>query len=387
MLHPVLTLAEKTLGCALRVDGDIGLLERPRRALLISRGDRKSTPADPRIRATLAATQRLIEAGEVLVAGTDRHPWDLALWTCRRHAGSAIVVLCDHEAQVDFLPENVLRVWPEKSAQPTDKETRLRQRDRLVGLLASSAYSIQIRPGGNMVQLADELRSRNCAVEMWPINAMERPRVSTRQSHLKTQSPATNGRGPLLNHLTHFTREPDGLWPNERYADFLQWLSSGPIFTPRDAFRSLRRILAAKKISACGRLISGGESMVCLTERDPAELLAANQWRKGLQRWTYSNYALSFDRAALEALGARPVRYAATEQLSTLPLDKRSFAQITSSAGIDWKTEAEWRVRGDLDFSRIDPNQITAWVETDAEAISLTREFQIQALVISPIQL
>lgn len=384
MLHRVLSTAEKTLGCALRVDGDIGLLERPRRALLISRGERNPTPGDARIQATLRATQHLLDANEVLVAGTDRHPWDLALWTCRQRAGSAVVALCDGASRPDFLPENVLCVWPESNAQPADKTARLLLRDRLAGLLASSAYSLQIRPGGNMARIADELTDRGCNVEAWTVETLERPEAQPLdQSH----EVAATAPIPPADCLTHFTREPDGLWPNERYADFLHWLSSGPTFTPRDAFHSLRRMASEKRIQGCGRLIGGGTPMVCLTQRDPASLLADNQWRKGLQRWMYSHYALSFDRAALVALGARPVRYGDAATLSALPSAERCFAQVASSAGIDWRNEAEWRVRGDLDFSSVRSEHVTAWVATPAEAAAIAREFQIRALVISPREL
>ncbi len=378
MPHPVISFAEQALGCALRVEGDIGLLERPRRALLISRGQRGSTPADPRIRATIEATQRIVEARETLVVGADRQPWDLALWTCRQGGGNAIVAASDRNARNEILPESALLVWPDKNAQPGEKIERLRQRDRLAGLLASSAYAIQLRSGGNMAMIADELAVRGRSVDAWRLETYRcaEPTAPAVESvaHMPVLVPG--------DRLTHFTREPELLWPDERYVDYLQWLASGPGFTPRDGYQSLRRILAQKKIKGCGRLINGGEPMVCLTARNPIELLEENRWRKGLHRWTYSSYGLSFERADLEAMGARPVRYTGADAFKECSASARGFLQIESSGGIDWRAEAEWRVWNELDFSRLDPKRIVTFVATESEGRVVEREFGTRSLFV-----
>ncbi len=123
--------------------------------------------------------------------------------------------------------------------------------------------------------------------------------------------------------------------------------------------------------------------MVCLTQRNPFELLAENRWRKGLLRWTYSHYGLSFMQDDLTPLGARPVHYVPGEKISDFPLQERCFLQTEYSAGIDWRNEAEWRIRGDLDFSRIDPARLVALVANEDEAQSIEREFRIRAIVMA----
>ena len=161
----------------------------------------------------------------------------------------------------------------------------------------------------------------------------------------------------------------------------MRWLASGTPFEPRDGFAALRRILTQRKINACGRLINGGAPVVCFTERDPGELLAENRWRKGLGRWTYSHYALSIRRDVLEAAGAHPVRYVSADAMQHASIEQRPFLQLETSAGIDWRMEAEWRVTGDLDFSRLESRSIIAWASNEREAASVEREFGIQAFV------
>ena len=378
-------MAEEALGCTLRVDGDIGLLERPRRALLVSRGVRSPTPADPCIRATLDATRKTIDANETPVVGTFRFPWDLALWTCKNAGGSAVIALEEMGVPHGILPEKTLCVWPgqgvlpEKRTPALRKVERQRQRDRLAGLLATCAYSICVRSGGNMAMVRDELTARGCPVETWPEPSLQFQEILPASIEISAAARSIS----FANRLTHFTRAPDVLWPRESYAAYLQWLASGPVFVPRDAFQALRRIVATKRIYPHGRLINSAVPMVCLTQRNPSELLAENHWRKGLLRWTYSHYGLSFMQDDLASLGARPVHYVPGEQISDFPLQERCFLQTESSAGIDWRNEAEWRIRGDFDFSHIDPARLVALVANEDEAQSIEREFRIRAIVMA----
>lgn len=377
-------MAEEALGCKLRVDGDIGLLERPRRALLVSRGERSPTPGDPCIRATLDATRKVIGADETLVVGTFRFPWDLALWTCKNARASAVIALEEMGVPYGILPEKTLCVWPEKQAPALRKEERQQQRDRLAGLLATCAYSIHVRSGGNMARVRDELSARSCPVETWPGEYSTASHPQSNKTSIEIQ--AAGHAISFADRLTHFTRAPDALWPSESYAEYLHWLASGPAYVSRDAFQALRRIVAAKKIHAHGRLINSSVPMVCLTQRNPAELLEENHWRKGLLRWTYSHYALSFMLDDLAALGARPVQYVPGDTIKDYPASERCLLQTESSAGIDWRSEAEWRIRGDLDFSHIDPARLVALVANADEALSMEREFRVRVVVMPQVK-
>ncbi|MEI6231750.1 MAG: hypothetical protein WCT04_01755 [Planctomycetota bacterium] len=410
MLHSVLTSAEKTLGCVLRVDGDIGLLERPRRALLVSRGERNPAPDEARLCAVIDAARSVVSSGEALVVGTEREHWDVALWTCREAGGAAIVVLHERSEAAEFFPENVLLVWPAMSEPALSKEERLLLRDQLVGMLASCATAIQIRANGNMARVAADMSARGCGVEAWAIKKSERTTrkldsglelgsatPSPREPNGRLVGPLPEGRGEgrrlasLVGsefekmgdaYLTHFTREPDGCWPGESRGDYVRWLASGIRFDQRDGFQALRRILSQRRIVSCGRLINGGTPVVCLTARDPGELLVENRWRKGLGRWTYSRYALSIRRDVLEAAGARVVRYVSADVMQLAPISERHFLQIEASSGIDWRNEAEWRVTGDLDFSRLDSGATVAWVSSETEAASIESEFGIRAFLL-----
>ena len=388
MHHPVLSLAEDELGCPLRTQGNLDLLEGPRRALLISRGERNPTPAAPWIRGVRDATKTLISEGETLVTGTDRVAWDLALLTCKDVFGRAIVALeCADGLGVEkeILPENALLVWPkfdryERIAKPQ----RLLRRDRLMALLANCAYAIRVRAGGNMRAAADSLHQRGCPVKPW-LDSVDEAGAEAVQPEIlrKEYKPGVFSDRSFAGYLTHFTREPAGAWPGESRADWLRWLGSGPRFEARDAFAAVRRILTERRIYSCGRLIPSGTPMVCFTAQEPRTMLGQRRWRKGLRRWSFSSYAVSFLADDLRHFDARPVRYAARQQIESSARDERCFMQVAESSGEAWQREAEWRVKGDLEFRHISNERIVALVSNAEEAAAIEHEFGIQALVMT----
>lgn len=386
MSHPVIKTAEEALNCVLRWEGRLELLDRPRRALLVSRGERKPTPLSPWVAGIVESAERAIRAGEAVVVGDNRIPWEMALWICRAQNGSAI---CVRESEAGtpsaIFPQHSLCIWPEKQKPALKRTARLLQRDRLIGLLSNCAHCIDIRSGGNMELITKELRARDCPIDVWQRTEIEAHAAAVPQG-VSNASRVPSRSTPLdfAGRLTHFTREPDFLWPGETHADFFKWLCSGAQFTPRDSFQSLRRILAEKRIRACGRLIHASVPMVCFTQRQPSELLAENRWRKGLLRWMYSPYALSFDTRDLMPLGAKAVRYATREFIASAPAAERCFMQVAASSSVGWEREAEWRVRGDVDFSPVSPERIVALVARDEEAAQIEREFNIRALAIGP---
>ena len=386
--------------------GDISLLERPRRTLLVSRGERQPNPATPWLAAVIEATQKLSAQGEVLVTGTGRVPYDAALWTCARAGGAAIVALEGPPGPTDawrsWLPERHLLVWPREGI----REQAQRQRDLLMGMLAGSGYAIRVRKSGIMAEVEGLLVARHCPVVPWPCakhrgtnrfataGRADTEDSEKRQKNLSVASVAMPVSQPEAitaqpasppdtewDSLTHLTREPDGAWLGEERTQYLDWLCSGTPFVPRDAFATLQRILREKRLRACDRLIPGRRPMVCFAARPPSAWDSLRRWRKGLLRWTFSRYGLAVRRATLSALGARPVQYVEREALLRTPPAERAFMQRARTAVADWTAEAEWRVAGDVDLAPISPAELLAFVATPAEAEYVRAQFGVSARV------
>lgn len=384
MSHPVITAAEAPLGTPLLYEGELALLDRPRRVLLVSRVERRPLPDAGWMLDMQAALRHGVSGGEVLVGGVDRTPFEAALLTCRRLGGAAVVALEEPLAAYDslraLLPERHLLVWP---ARRWEKDSPA-MRDRLMGCLADRAYEIRVRAGGNMQTIAEELRARECAIERWDVvpplvrvlEPSDRLEWSSRTATRGQDTPSTNG------FLTHFTREPDGAWPAEERTAYIDWLCSGVQYEPRDGFAALCRILSEKRIRGGGELIPGAEPMVCFTSLPPEAAVKLRRWRKGLVRWSFSKYGLAIRQAALERLGARAVRYLARSELKALPVEERQFAQLERSEKIDWSAEAEWRVRGDVELSKFKRGDVVALVASENEMQQVADRFGIAARVL-----
>ena len=384
MPHPILRAAEAATGIQLAHSGELGLLDRPRRMLLVSRGERNPQPDTPWLINVIDAARRAAEAGEVLVSALGRIPYEASVWTAARQGGAAVLVLeaslnaADPRLSILPDPDRRLLIWP---ASPLNARDAPQRRDALIAALCDRAYAIRIRNGGNMARIAASLAARGVPVEKYGNEVKEqRPNVRRAQASPETlhdvQIPAD------WDYLTHFTREPDGPFPGETRSDYLSWLCSGPAAERRDAFAALRRILKQRRVAGCGRLISGGAPMVCLTALHPMLAKSLRCWRKGLLRWSFTPYGLAIRRGAAQKLGAKPVRYVSQSGLRAANPDEQCYMQRDCAGEHDWSAESEWRIAAALDFAAVDANDLLVCVATPTEEAEITRTFQLRGLVL-----
>jgi hypothetical protein len=336
-------------------------------------------------------------AGEAIVTGVGRDPYELALREARRQHGAAMVVLGEppreaaDEAWRELLPERHVLVWSERHVHEQDvgsrgrlpsgrrhDEVRLRERDLLIGRLADRAWAIAVRRGGIMAAVAAELRQRGCAVDegdrcggasrgerearngIDPASSIEHP-ASVLQSRIHPIAQ------PLSSYLTHYTREPDGAWPGETRGEYLDWLIDGPLGSRRDAVDALKRILDEGRIHASGRLMPGREPMISFTAAPPEDVAKLRRFRASLHRWDFRPYGIAIRRDVLERLGAHPVRYLSEAELKRLPPDERLFAQKHEPPGTNWSSEEEWRLRGDLRLAELPREAVVVLAPTQRE--------------------
>jgi hypothetical protein len=382
MSHPVLDSASAALGVALETRGDLSLLDRARRCLLISRAEKSPQPDTPWVRATVEAVHELLARNEILVTGTGRTAYDAALWSCAERGGSAVVAFERAPNSLpDIAPAKTLFVWPRQT--PKDSAEAQLLRDRLMSELSVRAFAIHVRKTGNMAALAERMKLRGAPVE--PFKAKDSPAPA--ESISIEQPKLTSTRFALPDetdwtYLTHFTREPSGAWPGESQSDYLRWLCSGSPFAPRDSFASLFRILKEKRIRACGRLMPGGVPMVCFTELHPRQTVPLRRWRSGLLRWSFTQYGLALRKEVLLQHAARAVIYSDRKTIEATSPAAQCFMQVKSSGQHDWTIEEEWRIAGDLILVEIPQESMLALVSNVFEAEIVRSNFGVQAAVI-----
>lgn len=377
------------------MEGDRALLNGTRRALLISRTNRRPAPGTRWVRAVVEATHRSVERDEAIVLGVGRDPYDLALRTAQNRRGKAIVIVdepLDRSAWWrDLLPERYLLLQlpppPSLNGEPPlrarPEPARLRRRDMLIAQLADCAWEIAVRRNGIMAMLLYILRERGCAIDAsfrFP-RALTDVRVASADLRSGAASPRVFSEWP---YLTHYTREPDGAWPGETRCAYLDWLADGPLDARRDAAAALERILEEGCLRASGRLMPDREPMVSWTAAPPQALAQLRRWRASLHRWDFRPYAIAVRRDVLERLGARPVRYLPGAELKKLPPAERLFAQKHEPPATDWSAEMEWRTRGDLRLGDLPRDAVRLLLPTADEAERCAGRVGYMTLAIAP---
>ncbi len=364
--------------------GDQQLLTRPRRAILISRTPRNPAPGTPWVRAIVEAVRRSVDAGEVIVTGIGRDPYELALVECKRAGGEAIIVLEQAVANEeqwrllkDISPERRLLVHPR--GQPGTFSVSPSERDQWIGKIADRAWSVSIRPKGNMAAVAELLKERGFPIDQVSMAS------AIRDSGNPTSRPLPISTAVAENpwtFLTHYTREPDGAWPDESRLHYLTWLAAAPVHSRRDASEALRKMLATQCIIGSGRLMPGHTPMVSFTAKPPWEMADLFRWRTGLHRWTFRPYGLAVSRTVLAEMRARPVTYLAESAIRQLSDSERAFTQKHEPPGTDWSAEMEWRLPGDFRFDSVPRDCLRILVPRSSESTGYQDLFQITAYTI-----
>lgn len=170
-------------------------------------------------------------------------------------------------------------------------------------------------------------------------------------------------------YLFHWTRSQPGPWPDQDNADYVRDLLWHPTRRDHSAAASLRRILTERRLVATSRLLCGGQPAVCFTARSLDEFPAARIFRPHQQRWDFEHYGIGIDRNWLQQSGARPVVYR-SGQGSANPRHGATFTQPSANrrGTIQWQTEAEWRLAGDLDLRSVPDDAAIVFVPNAFEA-------------------
>ena len=134
-------------------------------------------------------------------------------------------------------------------------------------------------------------------------------------------------------------------------------------------------MLACRVIYGSSELTRDERPVVCLSEIPLDRLQAHRVFRSHLGRWDFEPFGIAIARSYLESTGARPVIYGDETVWEQLPDNDRPFFQHVNasqyeskSQPIDWRTEKEWRIVGDLDLDKIPRDQAIVFVHSIQDA-------------------
>jgi len=158
--------------------------------------------------------------------------------------------------------------------------------------------------------------------------------------------------------LIHWTRRRVGAWPDQTQDEYLDDLIFRSGRRRHNELHALCRILASRKVLASNLLTRARRPVTCLSDMTLKEMVTKRVFRAHLSRWDFEPYGIAFQRNVfLRKFGARPVVYGGEAEWQSMDEDEKPYFQMrkSSSEKIDWQTEKEWRVIGDLDLNLVGP--------------------------------
>ncbi|MFK7769811.1 MAG: hypothetical protein AB8B55_21565 [Mariniblastus sp.] len=172
------------------------------------------------------------------------------------------------------------------------------------------------------------------------------------------------------NYLLHWTRRRVGPWPDQTQPEFIDDLIFQTTRRNHGEISALCRILAARRIFGSSELTRDRRPVVCFADLPLEQLPSKRVFRPHLSRWDFELFGIAIERELLVELNAKQVIYAEEKDWESLPSEKRPFFQRrqTSSEKIDWQSENEWRLIGDLNLELVPHDRAVVFVRTISDA-------------------
>ncbi len=297
--------------------------------LLLSRQPRFVHPESHWLHSTKVALHWIADRGGQVLAGSGHAAWEFVHWYARRLG----------------LPMTMF------DAGHLDELLRA----------ADAFLALSIRPSGLMMRLARDALAAGKSVHALPGNGVALPahRAAARAEPAGAVTLPPSCPGSLEGYLWHYTRSRAGPWPGQTRDEWFEALADGRKDATHTAAHALLRIVTEKRIRSGSHLVRGAASVVSLSARPPDVLCALRHYRCWLGRWDYEPWAVGIRREAARGMGARPVHYLPSSAYAMLATGERWRFQKHEPPETDWSHEEEWRILGDIDLSRLTPDD---WV-------------------------
>jgi hypothetical protein len=372
------------------VQGNRDLLNDKLAVVLNSSQSKTPCGNDQWVTALSTAITDLVESGYTIITSIGLITWELAVYLVRKNNGNQIVVspYCD-----DVNGEIIFRKTVDEFGLDDDRaamvfvapETNLRKpkatwlkRDKAAISLANLVVPVSIRPGGRLQNLLETLCDDRKILSKYQIEygkpIIRPPRYANKSIRFKRES---------WDYITHWTRTQHGPWPGQTKRDFYKQLLESENEYPNNAFNTLRNMAEEGIIRASSEKIRDALEVVGFTESSPREVLGQMRWLPKRVNWNFEPYGVAISKKAVSSIGIRPVIYGYDDDYERLANADRPYFQSRGQKDVDWSMEREWRHIGDLDLSKIPPEDLMFLVWCIEEADLLRKITKISILILS----
>ncbi len=376
---------------AISIGGGSPRLMKRRGMLIISRLPRTTHSEDKWLSAVRKAIDDLVKNDCVIVTSVGSVGWDYITWYAAKRRASLWIIfppegtdklkqISDKVVQNLNINEKTATFFMPILSKAVSKSEKLSIRDQFVFSFAHKHNLICIRKKSTWTKYFNQLSQVNRDYQVdYPDKHSE-----IWKPLLKSRKLASDSTVESKNYLIHWTRGANGPWSGESEADYLEALTDNISGNPRNGYHTLKKIVLSKLLRGSGKMIKGGEPVICFTDTNFTEIFKLIRYRATLGRWNFEPYGIGFPRDLLKSIGARCVSYGSREKYDELSAEEKPYFQYDNAGtkngriSSNWLIEGEWRLIGDLDFESI-IRKVILIVPTRKEANILYREIGINS--------
>jgi hypothetical protein len=253
--------------------------------------------------------------------------------------------------------------WVTVDSTAISKHELLQTRDRSVIGAADFLLPVAVRTGGSIESHIATRRPDQLLDRSFHYDGQDRSTVKGYVLEPDRLDPAVES--AARGFLIHWTRTSNGPWPGERAVDYYRDVVHSTCY-PRSALDTLLRIAHSRLLRPSARHMPGNTPTVSLSGLSPNDAVPLMRWRTRYGQMSFEPYGIGIRESAARRLSVVPVTY---YDADNRPTGLRGDTWMTQSRGriTDWRNENEYRHRGDLNFSDLEPSDLRLFCRRPAE--------------------
>lgn len=337
-------------------------------AILNSRQNLRPVGSDLWIKNTKLAVQKLTGQNVILLTSVGMKTWEFPVYLAAKYKikqriyvpitieQKNIDIIAYYTKQFQLSPKLTEWYFFEVENLKKDNPFFQRERDRLIINDADIIYPISIRQGSTLEQLYGKNESSQVIVN----ERVTAKYITTKKSYKyeidkDKLNPKIDKR--IEGFLIHWTRSANDHWPDEKLYDYYKTIANSKKDYAHSAYFTLIRILSEKRLRASSRHYRKGISAAAFSELKPSEAVNLMKWRARYREMSFEPYGIAIRKKAANKIGVRKVIYGDRKMFDGLNEVDKPYFQSIGTKGF-WVPEKEWRHIGDIDLSKINPNDL-----------------------------
>jgi len=358
------------------------------RLAVILNSSQSKTPCghDNWITNSASAIANLTKSKHTLVTSTGLNTWELLIHLAAINGGNQVIISPEYDekegrnifektlADFDLDPEKASMVFVKPDSKKSKPKGNWLNRDRAALEIAQKIVSISIRPGGKMQKLIKEYESSKEIDTRWQA-PYEKP-IHKAPKYDKCQCREDWGN---WDYVVHWTKTCHGPWPNQKSSEYYQSLINSGSNYPNNARNTLINIINCGKILASARHIREKRNVIGLSEVQPAQLIKDIRWSPKDTNYNFEPYGIGISKSKAIELGIRPVIYGQADDYKAMSDADKPYFQNRGEKNVDWSYEKEWRHPGDMDLTKLSPEQLiyVVWNSEDEQLLRNHALFEV----------